>query len=92
VCCTVEAVGDRGRRPTWATGLPPPTASALTPNSVAPTVIVAQVSDGVTFDVAAGSILRGMTAHFLIKSVYPAKQGDTWAVQGDEVQNRSLKW
>jgi hypothetical protein len=36
--------------------------------------------------------LRGMTAHFLIKSVYPAKQGDTWAVQGDEVQNRSLKW
>ena len=32
--------------------------------------------DGVSPDVAAASLLKGMTAHYLIKSVYPVQQGD----------------
>ena len=35
------------------------------------------VPDGVTTDVAAAAILKGMTAHLLIKSVYPVREGDT---------------
>jgi NADPH:quinone reductase len=31
----------------------------------------------VAFDVAAAALLKGMTAHLLIKSVYPVQQGDT---------------
>jgi NADPH:quinone reductase len=44
---------------------------------VAPTDLVARVPDGVGFDVAAAALLKGMTAHLLIKSVYPVRQGDT---------------
>ena len=39
--------------------------------------VVALVPDGVTADVAAAAILKGMTAHLLIKSVYPVRGGDT---------------
>jgi len=39
--------------------------------------VVALVPDGVTTDVAAAAILKGMTAHLLIKSVYPVREGDT---------------
>ena len=38
--------------------------------------VVAPVPDGVTTDVAAAVILKGMTAHLLIKSVYPVQGGD----------------
>jgi NADPH:quinone reductase len=44
---------------------------------VAPADLVARVPDGVGLDVAAAALLKGMTAHFLIKSVYPVQQGDT---------------
>jgi NADPH:quinone reductase len=44
---------------------------------VAPADVVAQVPDGVGFDVAAAALLKGMTAHLLIKSVYPVQDGDT---------------
>ena len=44
---------------------------------VAPTELVASLPDGVAFDVAAAALLKGMTAHLLIKSVYPVQQGDT---------------
>ena len=44
---------------------------------VAPADFVAYVPDGVGADVAAASLLKGMTAHYLIKSVYPVQQGDT---------------
>jgi NADPH2:quinone reductase len=44
---------------------------------VAPADIVASVPDGVAFDVAAAAILKGMTAHLLIKSVYPVQAADT---------------
>ena len=39
--------------------------------------VVALVPDAVTTDVAAAAILKGMTAHLLIKSVYPVQDGDT---------------
>ena len=39
--------------------------------------VVASVPDTVTSDVAAAAILKGMTAHLLIKSVYPVEAGDT---------------
>ena len=44
---------------------------------VAPADVVASVPDTVTSDVAAAAILKGMTAHLLIKSVYPVQSGDT---------------
>src|ERR1700739_2076846 len=44
---------------------------------VAPAGVVAQVPDTVRSDVAAAAILKGMTAHLLIKSVYPVQPGDT---------------
>jgi NADPH2:quinone reductase len=44
---------------------------------VAPADVVASVPDGVSTDVAAAAILKGMTAHLLIKSVFPVQQGDT---------------
>jgi NADPH2:quinone reductase len=44
---------------------------------IAPADLVARVPDGVGFDVAAAALLKGMTAHFLIKSVYRVRHGDT---------------
>jgi NADPH:quinone reductase len=44
---------------------------------VAPANVVAPVPDTVSSDVAAASILKGMTAHLLITSVYPVQPGDT---------------
>ncbi|MBV8965375.1 MAG: quinone oxidoreductase, partial [Mycobacteriaceae bacterium] len=45
--------------------------------SVAPAAFAARVPDGVASDVAASALLKGMTAHYLITSVYPVQQGDT---------------
>src|SRR5581483_8859957 len=44
---------------------------------VAPADFVAFVPDGVPSDVVASALLKGMTAHYLLKSVYPVQQGDT---------------
>lgn len=44
---------------------------------VAPADVVASVPGAVTSDVAAAEILKGMTAHMLIKSVYPVQPDDT---------------
>jgi NADPH2:quinone reductase len=38
---------------------------------------VARVPSAVDFDVAASALLKGMTAHYLIKSVYAVQSGDT---------------
>ena len=43
----------------------------------APAEFVAALPDGVPCDVAAAAILKGMTAHLLITSVYPVQAGDT---------------
>jgi NADPH2:quinone reductase len=42
----------------------------------APADLVCRVPDGVSAEVAASAILKGQTAHLLIKSVYPVGSGD----------------
>jgi NADPH2:quinone reductase len=77
VCGTVEAVGDDvaalsvGDRVVTAQAN-----GAYAEYSVAPADFVAYVPEGVSPDAAAASLLKGMTAHYLIKSVYPVQQGD----------------
>ena len=44
---------------------------------LAPAHFVARVPDGVTAEVAASALLKGLTAHLLIKSVYPLRSGDS---------------
>lgn len=45
--------------------------------ATAPASFTASVPDGVPADVAASALLKGLTAHYLLKSVYPAQAGDT---------------
>jgi NADPH:quinone reductase len=45
--------------------------------STAPAQLVAHVPSAIDLDVAASALLKGMTAHYLIKSVYPVQSGDT---------------
>src|SRR3954451_2385229 len=77
VCGTVESVGDDvaalnvGDRVVTAQG-----SGAYAEYCVAPADFAAYVPDGVSPDVAAASLLKGMTAHYLIKSVYPVQEGD----------------
>lgn len=42
----------------------------------APAALTAQLPPDVDFDVAAAALLKGLTAHYLIMSVYPAQPGD----------------
>jgi NADPH:quinone reductase len=78
VCGTVAAVGDDvaalnvGDRVVTVA-----TSGSYAEYSVAPADFVAHVPDGVAPDVAASALLKGMTAHYLIKSVYAVQQGDT---------------
>lgn len=78
VCGTVAAVGDGvaalrvGDRVVTANA-----AGAYAEYCVAPADFVAFVPDGLPSDVVAGVLLKGMTAHYLLKSVYPVRQGDT---------------
>ena len=44
--------------------------------STAPAPLTSKVPDGVTSDVAASVMLKGLTAHYLLKSVYPVQSGD----------------
>jgi NADPH2:quinone reductase len=44
--------------------------------STAPAQLVAHVPSEVGLDVAASALLKGMTAHYLITSVYPVQSGD----------------
>ncbi|MCV7279498.1 quinone oxidoreductase [Mycolicibacterium flavescens] len=78
VCGTVAAVGEGvaalkvGDRVVTAQAN-----GAYAEYSVAPADFVAYVPDGVTPEAAAASLLKGMTAHYLIKSLYPVQQGDS---------------
>lgn len=77
VCGTVESVGDDVAA--LSVGDRVVTAQAngsYAEYSVAPADFCAYVPDGVGADVAAASLLKGMTAHYLLKSVYPVSQGD----------------
>jgi NADPH:quinone reductase len=77
VCGTVEAVGDDvaalkvGDRVVSAQAN-----GAYAEYSVAPADFAAYVPEGVSPDAAAAALLKGMTAHYLIKSLYPVQQGD----------------
>ena len=78
VCGTVEAVGDDVAA--LAVGDRVVTAradGAYAEYCVGTADFCAYVPEGVSPDVAAASLLKGMTAHYLIKSVYPVQQGDT---------------
>jgi len=44
---------------------------------VAPADFVAYVPENVASDTVASALLKGMTAHYLLKSTYPVQQGDT---------------
>ena len=78
VCGTVEAVGDDvaalapGNRVVTARPM------ARMPNSARRQQISAHTCRTVSApEAAAASLLKGMTAHYLLKSVYPVQQGDT---------------
>ena len=45
--------------------------------TTAPASLTAKVPDGVSSEVAASVLLKGLTAHYLLKSVYPVQAGDT---------------
>jgi NADPH:quinone reductase len=78
VCGTVEAVGDDvaalqvGDRVVTAAAV-----GAYAEYCLAPADFVAYVPEGVEADAVASALLKGMTAQYLIKSVYPVQQGDT---------------
>ncbi|OBK75238.1 quinone oxidoreductase [Mycobacterium sp. 1164985.4] len=78
VCGTVEAIGEDvaalkvGDRVVTAQAN-----GAYAEYNVAPADFVAYVPDGVSPEAAAASLLKGMTAHYLIKSLYPVQQGDS---------------
>ena len=75
---TVVAVGDNvdglaaGDRVVTATA-----AGGYAEFTTAPASLTAKVPDGVTSDAAASVLLKGLTAHYLLKSVYPVQSGDT---------------
>ncbi|MDT5211925.1 MAG: NADPH:quinone reductase, partial [Mycobacterium sp.] len=78
VCGTIAAVGDD----VAALGVGDRVVTAQADGAyaefcLAPADLVAYVPDAVPADVAASALLKGMTAHYLIKSVYPVQQGDT---------------
>jgi NADPH:quinone reductase len=77
VCGVVESVGDDVAALRVGDRVVTSQASgAYAEYSVAPADFVAYVPEGVGADVAAASLLKGMTAHYLIKSLYPVQQGD----------------
>jgi NADPH2:quinone reductase len=89
---TVEALGDGvtalrvGDRVATADAV-----GAYAEYCVAPANVVASVPDGVSTDVAAAAILKGMTAHLLIKSVFPVGEGDTVLLHSGAQAHRDLE-
>ena len=78
VCGTVAAVGEDvaalavGDRVVTANAV-----GAYADYSVAPADYVAYVPDAVAPDAVASALLKGMTAHYLLKSVYAVQSNDT---------------
>lgn len=78
VAGTVAAVGDGVTALTVDDRVVTAAASgAYAEFTIAPAEFVARVPSAVSLDVAASALLKGMTAHYLIKSVYPVQPGDT---------------
>lgn len=74
----VEAVGERviewqpGDRVAWAM-----TAGSYAEYAVVPATKLVRVPDGIETQTAAALMLQGMTAHYLTRSTFPLKNGDT---------------
>ena len=78
VCGVIEAVGDDVAVLTVGDRVVTDTASgAYAEYCLAPADFVAYVPAGVAPDAVASALLKGMTAHYLLKSTYPVQQGDT---------------
>jgi NADPH:quinone reductase len=78
VCGTVDALGE-GAGEGFSVGDRVASAAAsgaYAEFTTAPAFLTAKVPDGVTSDVAASVLLKGLTAHYLLKSVYPVQSGD----------------
>jgi NADPH2:quinone reductase len=78
VCGTVEALGE-GAGEGFSVGDRVASAAAsgaYAEFATAPAFLTANVPDGVSSDVAASVLLKGLTAHYLLKSVYPVQSGD----------------
>ena len=78
VCGTVEALGE-GAGEDFSVGDRVASAAAsgaYAEFATAPAFLTAKVTDGVSPDVAASVLLKGLTAHYLLKSVYPVQSGD----------------
>ncbi len=78
VCGTVAALGEAadeefsvGDRVVSAAA-----SGAYAEFATAPAYLTAKVPDGVSSEVAASVLLKGLTAHYLLKSVYPVQVGD----------------
>ncbi|MDQ2836401.1 MAG: quinone oxidoreductase [Actinomycetota bacterium] len=75
---TVEAVGEGvreskvGDRVAWSQTLGSASELALIPESD-----TVPIPESVSFDQAAAAMLQGMTAHYLVNSTYPVREGDT---------------
>lgn len=77
VCGTVAAVGDDVAAITVGDRVVTANATgAYAEYSTAPSDFVAYVPDAVTPDDIASALLKGLTAHYLIKSVYPVQPRD----------------
>jgi NADPH2:quinone reductase len=77
VCGTVAALGEGTGGFTVGDRVVTATASgAYAEFSTAPASLTAKVPDGVSSDVAASALLKGLTAHYLLKSVYPVQSRD----------------
>lgn len=79
VCGTVVALGEGADNAGVAVGDRVVSASAdggYAEFCTAPAILTAPVPDGVASDVAASVLLKGLTAQYLLKSVYPVRSGD----------------
>lgn len=78
VCGTVVATGDGAGGSCIGDRVVTATASgAYAEFCSAPASLTAKVPDGVASEVAAAALLKGLTAHYLLTSVYPVQSGDT---------------
>jgi NADPH:quinone reductase len=80
VCGTVAALGDQADSVGLAVGdrvVSPSADGGYAEFCTAPALLTAKVPEAVASDVAASVLLKGLTAHYLLKSVYPVQSGDT---------------
>lgn len=79
VCGTVAALGP-GTDESFRVGdrvVSAAATGAYAELAVAPAHLTAKLPDGISSEVAASVLLKGLTAHYLLKSVYPVQAGDT---------------